>query len=231
LIATGDTDLWGGEVNLRVRRLHRPGLSFVFLGGLRYLQLNDSLRIQETSTVATSNPAVRADILTRFDSFVSRNYFFGPQLGLEAEWIWHQFSCSIYGKIAVGMTQQDVSLLGFTQGQNFAGQPFAVVPTGFLVGPTNAGDYSQGRVGVLGELGFTFAYQLTPNWRVSVGYSRVMWNRVARAGGQIDRTLNPTQLTDTGIAGQLVGPIRPAFHLQETGFWAQGVNFTIEFRY
>jgi hypothetical protein len=228
--ATGITELWGGELNFRVRQMHSPGFFIHYLGGLRFAQLNDALRISEASTNDGSDPT-RADILFRTDSFVSRNYFFGPQVGLELEWVTHEFSFNINGKLAAGLTQEDMYISGATQGETFSGRFLPPINFGFLTAPTNIGTFAQGRVGILGELGFTAAYQFTPNWRVAVGYTVLYWNRVLRANQQIDRTLNSTVSTNTGVASQLVGDFRPAFGFHESEFWAQGVNFTIEFRY
>ena len=41
------------------------------------------------------------------------------------------------------------------------------------------------------ELGVTLGYQLNPCWRATLGYTFIYWSRVARAGDQIDRDINP----------------------------------------
>lgn len=228
--ALARTDIWGGELNFRARKTHSPTLFFHFLGGLRYFQLNDSLRIEENSTKTGILPLGRAENLSRFDEFTSVNRFFGAQVGLEGEWFFQRFIVNVYGKIAAGINHEDVSIRGGTAATNL-GVSLPPLQTGFLANQTNIGDYSQGRFGLLGDFGLTMGYQLTSFCRVSVGYNRIYWNSVARAGQQIDRTLNPTQFTNTGVQGTLVGEIRPAFFFRETDFWVQGVNFTLEFRY
>jgi hypothetical protein len=54
---------------------------------------------------------------------------------------------------------------------------------------------------------------------------------VVRPGDQIDRVVNPTQLPLSAAASQLIGPARPVPVLRDTDFWAQGINFGVEFRY
>ena len=48
-----------------------------------------------------------------------------------------------------------------------------------------------------------------------------------RPGEQIDRTVNTNQLPPA-VGG---GPARPMFQNNATDFWAQGVNFGVEFKY
>jgi hypothetical protein len=57
-------------------------------------------------------------------------------------------------------------------------------------------------------------------WRVTLGYTWFYWSDVARAVSQIDRVVDQTQSVN-----------RPAFNLQTTSFWAQGLNagFVYEF--
>jgi hypothetical protein len=50
---------------------------------------------------------------------------------------------------------------------------------------------------------------------------------VARPGDQIDVALNPLQLTP----GPFIGPERPAFEFRDSDFWAQGLNFGLEYTF
>jgi hypothetical protein len=58
---------------------------------------------------------------------------------------------------------------------------------------------------------------------------------VVRPGEQIDRVINAgqsplyeTPATPPGLQG---GPARPTVVFRGTDFWAQGINFGLEFRY
>ena len=51
-----------------------------------------------------------------------------------------------------------------------------------------------------------------------------------RPGTAIDRTINFSQ-SPVFSTGTLVGPARPAFTFKDSDFWAQGINFGLEFRY
>jgi hypothetical protein len=60
-----------------------------------------------------------------------------------------------------------------------------------------------------------------------VGYSLVYWSKVIRAGEQIDLNVNPSQFPP----GDLVGAPQPQFRAVTTDFWAQGLNFGLDFRF
>jgi len=64
---------------------------------------------------------------------------------------------------------------------------------------------------------------------------------VARPGDLIDRNINSTEtgLNTTflkagiplGAVGAPVGPTAPNFTFRDTTYWAQGINFGLEFRW
>jgi hypothetical protein len=56
---------------------------------------------------------------------------------------------------------------------------------------------------------------------------------VLRPGNQINHNVNLSQnaVLDPNGVGTLVGPAQPAFLLNRSDFWAQGVSIGLEFRY
>jgi hypothetical protein len=105
------------------------------------------------------------------------------------------------------------------------------VQGGLLALPTNIGTYSRDRFSVVPEIGVNVGCQVTNRLRVFAGYTFLYWSNVVRPGDQIDTTINPTQLPSAAGPGTLVGPARPAFAFHETGFWAQGINVGVQFRW
>jgi len=77
------------------------------------------------------------------------------------------------------------------------------------------------------ELGVSLGYDLTCRLRATVGYTLIYWSNVARPGDQIDTELNASQFPP----GELVGAPHPEFRFQTTDFWAQGLNFGLEYRF
>jgi hypothetical protein len=103
---------------------------------------------------------------------------------------------------------------------------------GFLALPTNIGHFSRDRFSFVPRVGVNFGYQVTQNLRAFVGYTFLYWTDVIRPGEQIDRVLNLSQNPTFGHPGAaLFGPARPEVLFKETDFWAQGINFCIEFRF
>jgi hypothetical protein len=69
------------------------------------------------------------------------------------------------------------------------------------------------------------AYQITPRLTASLGYTFLYWSNVARAGDQVDTTVNPTLIPPVVAP---TGPARPAVTFQQSGLWAQGIQLGLE---
>ena len=77
----------------------------------------------------------------------------------------------------------------------------------------------------------TLGYNITPRVKATFGYTFLYWSNVARPGNQIDRNINPVNIPTSGAQG--LGPAGgpPTFNFQQSGYWAQGLNFGLEFRF
>ena len=107
-----------------------------------------------------------------------------------------------------------------------------IIPTSVLRElPSNIGRYNWDVFAVVLEFPINVGYQVTKQLRVFVGYTFLYASKVLRPGDQIDRVVNTTQIPPPLAAGTLIGPARPAFHFKDTDFWAQGINFGLEFRF
>jgi len=67
--------------------------------------------------------------------------------------------------------------------------------------------------------------------RLSVGYNFLYCSSVLRPGNQIDRVLDETLIPNFGTGVAPAGQSRPAPILRGSDFWAQGLNFGVEFRF
>jgi hypothetical protein len=218
----------GAEANGVINLWQRCGRWDMILGG-RFLRLDENIGITEDLTVQGTSPFAGANFMLG-DHFATRNEFWGGQIGLRSEWCWRRWSLGLSAKVALGDTHERVDINGSTVitppggvGTSFAG--------GLLTQPTNIGRFSKDRFAVAPEAGLNIAYQITPRVRALVGYDFLYISNVARAADQIDRVVNPTQLPSLAGRGTLVGPARPAVLFKDSDFWAQGVNFGLEFRY
>lgn len=218
--------LEGFEFNLRQNLCCGCNYRIDLLAGYRYLSLRDSLHIQETE-INVGIPDL--PIGTRFDlndNFDTRNRFNGGQIGLDAEYRSGCWFVGATGKVALGSTRQGVTINGNTDGEVPGGTRVSN-PGGLLALPTNIGNHSRSEFSVVPEFGLNAGMQVGEHVRFGVGYSILYWTHVARAGEQIDTNVNTSQLPP----GSLVGEGRPTFNFHNSDYWAQGVNFFLEFRY
>ena len=195
------------------------------------MNLSDGLSVNENLAVAANptNGTPAGTILVN-DSFTTRNQFNGVEFGTMTQFFRaNRWSLSLISKIALGNTNQTVTINGSTTTAS-AGMATTTVPGGLLAQPTNIGSYSQNQFSVIPELGATLGYQLTPRLRATLGYTFIYWASVARAGDQVDLNVNSSMLPNA--PGPVTGDTRhPLFAFQQTDFWAQGISAGIDYRF
>jgi hypothetical protein len=204
------------------------------LSGFRYLQLDEGLGITEITRVTPALPAgsplFGGSTITMSDQIDTHNYFYGGQIGAQAEFCWGRMFVDFLGKVALGATHEVVDIHGTTVIVSPTGTA-VVIPAGFLASGSNSGHFTHDVFAVVPEVGINVGCQITRYLRAFVGYTFLYWSSVVRPGGQVDVGLSGTQIpTDTRF-NPAAGPARPAVLLRDTDFWAQGINFGLEFRY
>jgi hypothetical protein len=231
------THLQGGDLNLTANVYQGPSVRFTVLAGFRMVELDESLNITGNVTPLVpgfltflGGPADPPFSLTDFDSFKVQNKFYGGQFGGRLTWRGGPFELGLLGKLALGSTQELVFINGFSA-LNSPGNAPVTNPGGLLTQPSNIGRYYHSSFGVIPELGLNLGYCVTPQFKVTFGYSFLYWNRVARPGNQIDRTVSAAQVARDPNFGSSVSDLRPLFQVHESDFWAQGINFGIEFQF
>jgi hypothetical protein len=181
-----------------------------FLAGFRYLRLDESLHVEQDFTSADFGEQDTWD-----DEFHTHNNFYGGQVGARAEYMHNRFFVDVSGKVALGVTDQQVVINGgltqaFTTFSTDAfGNPVQNVqvyrsPGGLLAQPAT---YSRDYFTVVPEVSITVGYQLTSYFRASLGYNFLYWSSVARPGDQV-----------SGVP-------------RGTDFWAQGLNCMLAFTF
>jgi hypothetical protein len=230
------TQLWGAEVNLRSNWLCGCNGYLDVLLGYRQLGLDESLMLHESllsvTNVVSSTGAVvvpAGTTIDGIDKFAVSNRFYGAQVGLAGEWrFWERWSLDGNVKLGIGPTQQVVDIQGSRVITPPGGTPITSVGNLFTQ-PSNVGHFTRDAFSFVPEVGVTLGYQLTDHCRATVGYNFLYWSNVARAGEQIDRTVNSAFLANPQPGS--TNPNRPAPLFNNTDFWAQGVTFGLEFRY
>ena len=95
----------------------------------------------------------------------------------------------------------------------------------------NAGSFTQNKFAVLPEVGFNVGYHITPHFRVFVGYNFLYLSSVLRPAGLINPNVDPARIPNFPLpnGGSPVFPPQPAPLFRTTDFFAQGINFGIQF--
>ncbi len=194
---------------------------FALVGGYRYGRLNDSLVISES--LESAGPTT----ISLFDRFDTRNTFHGAEVGVVGMSRWNRWSLEVLAKLALGNIRSKVFIDGATTTTSGGGAP-VTAEGGILALSTNRGTYAQNDLSVMPELGVTVGCDITSRLRATFGYTFIYWSQVVRPGDQIDRDVNPTYFPNGGPAA---GAPRPEFAFHTTDYWAQGMNFGLDFRF
>ena len=215
--------------SLSCDQFHRRWL----VGGYRFLQLNDSLSITDSSVVSSASASgyPQTSILAT-DSFRAQTQFQGGEFGLIERWWRQRWSLQVLGKMALGASIFDTDIAGSTvatQTASGSASPTTLsnTPGYVLAQPTNIGSHGSSLFAAVGEVGVSADYAIWSQCRLSVGYTFLWWSTVGRAGSQIAPSVNPTQFPP----GTLSGPVQPAFHQRTSDFWAQGINLGFEYQF
>jgi hypothetical protein len=222
--------LWGASENLICNICCDCCYRVDALVGFRYLELDEGLNISENLFILPSVPGIGGSTILVSDQFATHNRFYGGQVGARAEYRWNRMYADLRGLVALGTTHQVVGINGTTVIAP-PGARTSVLRGGLLGQPTNSGHFSRDDFSVVPEAGINIGYQVTDHVRAFVGYTFLYWSDVVRPGDQIDRAVNLSQIPSTSGPGTLVGPARPTVVFKDTDFWAQGINFGLEFRY
>ena len=225
----GDEHLWGADLNVVFKTCSFFSARADLLVGLRTLQFDEGLEILGTSIV---NPghlgAGNSD--AEFDSFGTHNRFYGGQIGLATDYRWCRWFATLAAKVALGDMNENAKINGYTI-IHVLGQPDQVFPGGIYSQPTNIGHYSRETFAVVPEFNANVGYQITSFCRVFIGYTFLYTNTVLRAGGIIDPNVNATQIQSLTSFNAAAQATHPVFTFHDTDFWAQGLNFGVEFRF
>jgi hypothetical protein len=247
--------LQGAELNAERNLVNCNLLRLDLLGGFRWLQLHENLDFVFTEMAVPPSRQVGA-FSDHLDQFHTDNNCYVGQVGLSGEELFGSWFVNLTGKIGLGDTNEVVDIAGTTTtnvitgqvnlatGQRFPHPMFAtaqpqVLPGGFFAQPSNEGHHTRDVFAVLGEVDVQGGYRFGDWGRLFIGYSFMGVDAVARPGNQINRNINVSRQAQPSAAAaaglptpqQPNGPFEPSFSFHGSSFWAQGVNFGLEFRF
>ncbi len=219
------TEFQTGEILFRETYVEMMGCRGEYFVGYRFARLDDLLRVDE-ATVSLDGPTA-GSTFDLFDQFDTRNEFHGGQIGLRWTRECHPcWSFDLSTLIALGNTRGEALIDGRTIVRTVDGDA-TVNEGGLLAQSTNIGAYRRDKFSGIAELRFVGRRRFTRCLSATFGYTLLYWSDVLRAGEQIDTSINVTQIPP----GDLDGDPDPLFRARRTGFWAQGFNLGLEYRY
>jgi Putative beta barrel porin-7 (BBP7) len=234
ILATTGTFLQGVDLNLTSTFVQTQRFRIEWLAGFRYMNLNESVTVNENDNVAVSPEYSGMPIpfagnsINVNDNFTTRNDFFGGQVGFRAEYVYKRLSLEVMAKVALGCSNEVVNIHGNTYINT---NPATTYNSGLLALSSNSGQFTRDAFSVIPEVGLNLGFQLTNNLKIYGGYSFIYWTNIVRPGDQIDTTLNPNLIPTSSTYGTPGGPARPEFAFPANDYFAHGANFGLEFRY
>src|SRR5262245_1726586 len=235
LTVRGDSQLWGADVNLRKCLCRDCDTRAEYFVGYRHLNLRETLTITENIVVAGTGgtrlmiPDPIGTVVSVQDSFATRNYFHGGQLGVAYERQFGRWNLDTRASVALGATHQVLEINGAQQRQR-PGMPVMNFRGGLLAAGPNLGRFTNDEFSVVPEFTFNLGYWVTPNIRVFACYNFLFWSIVIRPGDQIDRVVDLTFVPNAPPVA-FSGQNRPRPLFKQTDLVVNGVQFGLELRW
>lgn len=229
--------LWGAEANAVVRVCDAGDLRLDVLSGFRYADLDENLNLQfqrgaigDSVVFFRGNPFPAPASVSSADNFHVRNQFYGGQVGLRGEYQFGKLFVGGTGKLALGSTHESQNVFGTSTLLPAVG-PAVTVPGGQFAGLSNLGRSEHNEFAVIPEVSLKAGYQVTGWLRGFVGYDVFYWSRVIRPGNQVDLVVDTRadQVDPAFVPGSKA--VFPQPQLRHSDFWAQGINFGLEFNF
>ena len=232
---TMKSTIWGAEANYRRFLAGNANSRLDLLVGYRYLDLREELNITETFTRLPGTNLGTGIPFTGVinDQFHTQNQFHGGQIGLAGTMQRGRWSLDTRATVALGSVFQSADISG-SQTLVFPNGAVTSTPGGLLAVPgANIGHWSQTKFGVVPEVGVNLSYQLTQRMKVFVGYNFLYLSSAVRPGEVIDPVVDAARIPNFLVPGVVapVTPVHPMPHLSTSGYFIQGINFGLSYRW
>jgi hypothetical protein len=219
-----DSDFRSAGVIFRQGWLFGDGGRLEWLAGYRYLQLQEDLFVDELVTSTDAGGLVPAGTVFEIhDEFRVSNEFHGGDIGLQWWSCLHGWNLEVTSKVALGGLTRSADIYGSTL-IDVAGGPTIQTAGGLLALPTNMGSHDSCRFVAVPELNVKVRRQLSRFFVLTLGYSVLFVDQVARVGDAVDLAVNPSQLN----GGILTGEPRPTYALRGSQLWLHGLQVGLE---
>ena len=193
-----------------------------WIAGFRYWGLREELYVEGNSR--STAPTV---VSGSFDDFLTRNSFYGGQVGARNVFEYGRFSAILTAKLGIGAMVQESDINGTSS--LLTATTRMDQGRGFLANDANIGNSSHTRFALLGDVSLAVGYRIVDSLSVTLGYNFMWVSTVVRPGGVIDPAVSPSQFPFVTTPG--TGPIRPMSRFDPESFWMHGLNLGLTLRF
>jgi hypothetical protein len=248
--------LQSAELSGIYRVIDKECFQLKLLGGFCWFQLHEKL-IFKGNTHAAPGSSFGHAFYNIADRFETTNNFLAGDLKIDARYQTHKWYLKAALQGALGAMLQEVKIKGSskTSGGNLffltQGTESKVLPGGIFAEPSNRGTHKHHPFSWSFETKLQTGFEISKNCEVHLGYTFLWLSKVLRPGNQIDRKINSTRTAlakasrDTvgtgpgpippdgppGPAPAPTGSKRPKVPFKSSTFWAQGLDFGIQFNF
>jgi hypothetical protein len=234
ILAVAKADMWGAEANAWKNVCYdSPGtnISLDVMAGVRYLDQRGSIDIDTTSTFVANPigfPGFGGNRILDHESFGAHNQFFGAQAGARLRWYLENVIVTGQFQLALGDTRQNVTIAG-SQVRIQPDGTVTVSQGGLLARPGNIGHFHRDRFTQVPELGFNIALPIREHVILSLGFTALGWDRIARAADQASTLVDITQVPNFPAAARALPTGQTAVvSSSEANLWLVGLTFGLE---
>ncbi len=217
---------YGGNIDVAEKIYDSGRLRFNALAGYQAYGYSEGLYVNQT-IVPSGGGFAPGTRITSLDNIGTQNVFHGMDLGMRTEYFWGSLGLELLTKVAIGDLRTKVSVTGM-QTTTAPGTAPAAFPGGVLALPSNMGSNPENYLGVIPNFGLALKWQVMPNLQFRAGYSLLWINGAARAGNEVNTTINPNNFPP---ATNVVPFSQPTYILQRSDLWIQNVNVGLTWTY
>ena len=212
--------------------------SLNLLAAFRYLQLYETLRVEQSTTLLDGGTAQfdgklygAPATIGVVDEFEVYNRFYGGQVGVNAELRRNRWSVNATAKLALGVMNERLDVRGFSTLSGTGTNANSTVSGGLYANANNIGRIDEDRFCVIPEGTINIGYSLRSWLTASIGYNILYASRVARPGEQFNPVVNPGLIPTSASFGLGNVPPTPRPQIVQGDYLMQGIQFGLSARY
>jgi hypothetical protein len=242
MTSTASANIWGAELNAWKNICYdTPGtnVSLDAMVGLRYVDGNRGLSIGRFSQFVPNpggllgfDASFGGNQILEQESFSTRNQFYGAQFGARLNWFLEYLIISGQFELALGATHEDLTIEG-AQLRIRPNGSTSLAEGALLALPSNIGTFHRNKFSQLPELGVNVAVPLMDCLVLSLGFTALYWNHLARPSDQVSTAIDIREIPSFpgAAAAPPAGSPSPVVAFNQTSIWLLGLSFNVEVKW